>query len=256
MLAVHLSINQFMKTQEGMALVQQQVPFVMNGTVWQGYKGIPATVAEKQLTDEEFAALVEVDDTKEKVAFVRKQRLGSRNSRKSQEYSDRLGKLMTERNEVLEAIEREERSDRPVPAHFTRRLAYIDERMDRMAQLSNVYEMASGDVVAPTEAEENTVTAKLDKYRIEIPGFDPAAFPSPEEALKAAEATFGVDGEPRVEPETPEPPQYLRTEEENAAYACPTCQKQPDRNHKSPKKWLVGHSNAHKYPLHKNKKAS
>ena len=73
-----LTINQFAKTQEGMALIAEQKPFILNGLIYQGYEGALASCSEKQLTLEEIDAAPDIDGSRDRIYAARKDRVDGR----------------------------------------------------------------------------------------------------------------------------------------------------------------------------------
>lgn len=114
---VTLTINEFIKTVEGKTLVRDQVPFVLGGQTYQGYNGVPIDVPEKQMTDAEIEAAPDVDGTKDRIWFKRKQRLQSRELSRKKEMDERERIARQKRRDELELqkLERELAPEPPAP---------------------------------------------------------------------------------------------------------------------------------------------
>jgi len=127
-----LDLRAWARSPEGVEMIESQKPFVAKGEVWQGFDMQMMRTDESQLDDKEIVDLPDIDGTKEKIWFRRKQRLESRTMRKAEEYSKRRGELRTRRNEVLESIERMEKLGVERSPEDVYEIKQIDARMGRL----------------------------------------------------------------------------------------------------------------------------
>ena len=81
-----MTLNQFLATHDGQMRIASQEPFCVGGMLYQAYKGAIPDIHERQLTDEEIAAVHDEDGTLHVVLTNRKNRLDSRSFRKAKEY--------------------------------------------------------------------------------------------------------------------------------------------------------------------------
>jgi len=198
-----LTINQFVKTPEGMAMIAEQKPFVLGGVIYQGFNGQAATCSEKTMTLAEIEAAPDVDGTKERVYRLRREREGGRHDRKSTEYRKRRAELRAQRNEILDAMEKSEKRGVPSSPADLEDIAEIDRRMERLSTIAFGFQGAAGGIKAPASDTEVALKAAGEQ----IQGFDPSSFGSPDEALQAAkkllDGTTVLPPQPRVASTSP-----------------------------------------------------
>ena len=270
--AISLDIKQFIKTPEGMALIETQKPFILGGVIFQGFQGALATVAEKQLTHQEVSVIYDVDKTRDRIINMRSQRLGSRHDRKSGEYRKRRAELRGEQDVIEGRMERRQRLNLPDSRADIQDLKDIDARMDRLTVTADEHATIAGDVKAPPDGQEN-LYAQLARYQEILPGFNAEDFPTPQEALDYAKKR--TSGAPAVadEPSAPTegvgeplrdvlerveaaaivkeatgvdvgtgPTKELLEGAKAALHICTRCGAVPPVDHAKPKMWLIGHT--------------
>jgi hypothetical protein len=132
-----MDINTFCKTPEGVQMIQEQrAIFCIGGQLYQGYNQVPVEVSEVQLEDGELDAAIDVDGTKNRVWFARKQRLEGRYERKMQEYDKRRAMLREQRKGIVDGIMQAKASGIPASPDTDEELARIDDKMKRLADES------------------------------------------------------------------------------------------------------------------------
>lgn len=149
-----LTIQHFPSTQEGQQLIAEQKPFILGGEIFQGYQNVPIRVFEMQLTDEELEAAHDVDGTKDRVWFKRRQRTGMRDDRKASEYRQRRANLRRERAVIRDTIKEDKAAGIPISPADRADLAEIDGRMQRLVDLSNIHQEEAAEFKAPPEGAE------------------------------------------------------------------------------------------------------
>ena len=138
-----LRIQEWAKTADGLEILEQQVLFVMQGTLWQGWGGKGCVyVHEGQATDEEIRDAIDVDGTKQKVWQERKSRLEGRNDRKMKEYDARRHELRKQRSEIVTAIQQQKSVGIEPSPDDLYQITRIDERMARLRDLIQEQELA------------------------------------------------------------------------------------------------------------------
>jgi len=131
-----MDITHWAKTQEGLEVIESQRPFCINGELWQGFEGAAIRIHEDQLVDKEIQTAVDVDATKERVWFVRKNRLEGRLERKKNEYSKRIMELRKEKNDLIQGFKDQKEIGLEPSAFDTKLLTEIDARMSRLQDLA------------------------------------------------------------------------------------------------------------------------
>jgi hypothetical protein len=127
-----MSIQHWAKTQEGVEVIDSQKPFCIDGTLWQGYQKVAVRVHDDQLSDDEMEQVRDVDNTMQRVWFVRRQRLEARVSRKMDEYDTRRQALRAQRNELIQAIKNNAELGIKRSPDDDAQLDRIDQRLARL----------------------------------------------------------------------------------------------------------------------------
>jgi len=170
-------IETFAKTHEGVALLEAHARFVIDGTIWQGFKGTAIKVDEDQLTDDELEASHDVDGTKIRVWKKRHDRIAERTARKQAEYSKRLTELRTERNAIVQNMKNDkELGIDPSPGDRIQ-IKIIDGKMERLA---NLMENPSLDLAGERSGE----IPKHEELAIDEPDDEEVATPKPRVACQ------------------------------------------------------------------------
>jgi hypothetical protein len=120
-----LTINHFVKTQEGQLLINNQTVFCLGGKLYQAFKGAVITVREDQLSEPELENLYDVDQTKGKILTERRLRLAHRKAAREEELAERRSKALEKEAHALQVqkLRREMAEDEPQGAS----VADIDE---------------------------------------------------------------------------------------------------------------------------------
>ena len=205
-----LNIKDWAKTAEGLNLIEQQTMFCIGGDLWQGYRKVAFKVNERQITDDEIESATDVDDTKGKVWFRRKQRLQGRHDRKTKEYSQRRMELRKERSSIVQSIKEQKEMGLAASPDDVRSIDEINERMTRLVDL---------------ESSEKLLFAKASVESAQ----------AEEEAKRLEDLNAVAEAKPM--------PKKKRV---MVAAECDACgAKSPDQ-HPSPEMWLRGHRIHHK----------
>lgn len=103
-MALGLSIQDFVRTVQGRSMIESQEPFCIQGAIYQGYEKKAVMVEEKQLTDAEMLRVHDCDGTRKRVEAARKMRLEQRSVLKDIELGERRQK---KRKELLDNVQLE-----------------------------------------------------------------------------------------------------------------------------------------------------
>jgi len=133
-----LTLQHWLKTQEGEETLASGELFCYEGRLWQG----PYSIHENDLETHEMSKVKDVDGTLERVWIQRRQRMESNFSQKEEEYSSRRVELITRRNEIMTAIEREKNLIGRASPAMLREIEKIDARMERISQAEAIDEIA------------------------------------------------------------------------------------------------------------------
>jgi hypothetical protein len=87
-----LTLRHLAKTQEGQQLINQQIPFIIGGHVYQGYKGILAETQPWQLSEAEWENIIDVDGSRPKIEKFLSDRRTAREMMKEKELEERRQK--------------------------------------------------------------------------------------------------------------------------------------------------------------------
>lgn len=131
------NIATWVKTPEGVEMIESQKMFCINADIWQGWKGSCIRVTESQLEDKEMLEVEDIDDTMQRVWFARKNRLQGRVERKEAEYDTRRGILRRERNEIIESISKQKELGIDASPDDLDQLKRLDTRMKRLVDEGN-----------------------------------------------------------------------------------------------------------------------
>jgi hypothetical protein len=137
-----MQLTEFMKTAEGQQLLSVHgARFCIMGKIFESWRGAPVQCFEENLTTDEMGSIHDVDASLEQQWVRRRQRMESRFDRKEDEYSKRRVLLITQRNEMLKAIENEQsmfkslpEEKRPAPSPaLLKEIEKINSRMERIS---------------------------------------------------------------------------------------------------------------------------
>jgi len=103
MLQVKITPTVFRNSAEGQEIIAQGKPFLLDGKVFQGYKGTMSEPQERQCTDEELDAAPDIDgESRAKVMFERNNRRAQRKLANERELADRDKLRISAKRDALE----------------------------------------------------------------------------------------------------------------------------------------------------------
>lgn len=124
-----LTMQHWLKTQDGEETLASKAIFCYEGKLFQG----AYSVDERVLLTKEMEAVLDKDGSLKQVWLTRRQRIEGDYNQKDNEYGTRRVELITRRNEILTAIEREQKLLGRTSSALLRDVEKIDARLERIS---------------------------------------------------------------------------------------------------------------------------
>ncbi len=148
----NMEFKDWAKTPDGVDAIGTAVPFCYNGELWQGFHGTAYRCQERNLETSELKAVIDMDNTIDKVWLTRHQRMEARFSRKAKEYDQKKAVLRRERNEIRVSIRGDKELGIPESPDDIVTIRRIDERMQKLSLLAEEEELKTAAMRGKSES--------------------------------------------------------------------------------------------------------